>query len=158
MENYLNVVDGMIIDGNINYDERIQKIYVSDEIYNLWQEDARKVIYQDGEIIINPNYEEEKRQEFEQMWRLEFFETSLGWIRRKVMMQTTGETKDFLFDIKPNLSIGDPIISYDKPDFITKFEPVQHRDRLVNEQFLSECKARIALDFYGVIPSNGSNN
>lgn len=155
MNNFLNVVDGMIIDGNINYDERIQRIYVPDELYNMWLEDNRKVIYQNGEIIVNPNYEEEKRQEYEQDWFANFFETSLGWIRRKVMVQATGETRDFLYDMKPNLSIGDPIITYDKPDFIETFEPVQHRDRIVTEQFLQECKTQIAKDFYGELPQIG---
>lgn len=158
MENYLNVVDGMIIDGNIDYDERIQKIYVSDEIYNLWKEDNRKVIYQNGEIIENPNYEEEKRQEYEQMWLSDFFQTSLGWIRRKVMVQATGETRDFLYDMKPNLTVGDAIITYDKPDFVTQFEPIQHRDKIVTEQFLQDCRIQIALDFYGAIPDGESPN
>lgn len=156
MENYLNVVDGMIIDGNIDYDELVQKYYVSDELYNMWKEDNRKVIYKDGEIMENPNYEEEKRQEYEQMWTMDFFQTSLGWVRRKVMVQATGETRDFLYDMKPNLSIGDPIITYDKPDFTTSFEPIQHRDRVVTEQFLAECRAQIALDFYGVLPNGES--
>ena len=152
MDNFLNVVDGMIIDGNIDYDERIQKIYVPDDIYELWQEDNRKVIYQDGEIIVNPNYEEEKRQEYEQMWAFDFFETSLGWVRRKVMVQATGETRDFLYDMKPSLEIGAPIITYEKPDFTTSFEPVQHRNVIVTAQFLQECKNQIFKDFYGENP------
>lgn len=155
MENYLNVIDGFIMDGNIDYDEKIQKVYVSDEIYRLWQSDPRKVIYQDGAIIENPNYEEEKRQEFEQIWNISFFNTSLGWVKRKVMVQATGETRDFLYDMKPNLNLGDPIITYDKPDFVETFEPIQHRDRFVTEQFLNECKTQIALDFYGTIPTSG---
>lgn len=153
MDNYLNVIDGEIMDGNVDYDAKIQKVPVSQEYYNLWQEDNRKVIYQDGAIIENPNYEEEKRQEYELNWDLDFFNTSLGWVRRKVMVQGTGETRDFLYDMKPNLTVGDPIITYDKPDFITQFEPIQHRDKIVTEQFLLECRQQIALDFYGVIPN-----
>lgn len=148
-ENFVNVANGMIIDANINYDDIIQQFPISEELLNEWQEDNRKVIYMNGEIIENPNYEEEKRQEYELNWNINFFETSLGWVRRKVMVQATGETRDFLYDMKPNLSVGDPIITYDKPDFVETFEPIQHRDRIVTEQFLNECKMQIAKDFYG---------
>lgn len=152
MSNYLNVCNGMIIDANIDYDELVQKYYVSDELYNMWLEDNRKVIYKDGEIIENPNYEEEKRQEYEQYWRIGFFETSLGWVKRKVMVQGTGETRDFLYDMKPSLKVGTPIITYNKPDFITEFIPTQNRNVLVTEQFLSECENQIYKDFYGENP------
>ena len=154
MDNFVNVVNGMIIDANINYDDVIQQYPISEELLNEWQEDNRKVIYMDGEIIENPNYEEEKRQEYNEIWNMNFFQTSLGWVRRKVMIQATGETMDFLYDIKPNLSVGDPIITYDKPDFVETFEPVQHRDRIITEEFLLECKRQIALDFYGSIPNS----
>ena len=48
MENYLNVCNGMIIDANIDYDELVQKYYVSDELFNMWLEDNLNLIYQDG--------------------------------------------------------------------------------------------------------------
>lgn len=38
-------------------------IDTSDEIYNAYREDELKVIYQNGQIILNPNYEEEKEQQ-----------------------------------------------------------------------------------------------
>lgn len=152
MTNYLNVCNGMIIDANIDYNELVQKYYVSDELYQKWMEDNRKVIYKDGEIVENPNYEEEKRQEYENAWKFEFFETSLGWIRRKVMVQGTGETRDFLYDMKPSLTIGAPIITYSKPDFVKEFEPIQHRNVFVTEQFLKDCQNQIYKDFYGENP------
>ena len=39
------------------------KIEVSDEIYQAYLEDIRKVIYQDGQVVLNPDYEEIKRKE-----------------------------------------------------------------------------------------------
>jgi len=149
---YFNVCNNMIIDYDIDYSDLVQQYPTSQEMIDKWKEDNRKVIFMDNEIIDNPNYEEEKQEEYERMWREDFFNTSLGWVRRKVMVQATGETRDFLYDMKPNLSIGDPIITYEKPDFVESFEPIQHRDRVVTEQFLIECKQQIAIDFYGEIP------
>ena len=151
-EHYFNVCNNMIIDYDIDYNDLVKQYPTTQEMIDKWQEDQRKVIFMDNEIIDNPNYEEEKRQEYEDLWKYQFFNTSLGWVRRKVMIQATGETRDFLYDVKPNLSVGDPIITYEKPDFVENFEPIQHRDRIVTEQFLNECKAQIALDFYGEIP------
>lgn len=49
----------------------IIKIEVSDEIYQAYLEDIRKIIYQDDQVILNPDYEEikqkEKRQELDQL-------------------------------------------------------------------------------------------
>ena len=65
---------------------------------------------QEGETIITKRYEikanpvpttEEKQTRFNK----EFFNTSLGYIRRKVNM-STGETKDFLSDLLPVISMA----------------------------------------------------
>ena len=66
MTHYLNVFDGQIIDYDINYKDLIKQIPVSEEILLMWQEDNRKVIYQDGQIIVNPNYEQELQNEIRQ--------------------------------------------------------------------------------------------
>lgn len=60
---FANIRNEEIIDFNCNYlDEDIIKIETSEDMYNAWQEDRAKVIYQDGEIILNPDYEKEQEE------------------------------------------------------------------------------------------------
>lgn len=95
---------------------------------------------------------EEQAQARETAFNEEFFNTSLGYIRRKVTMKD-GSTKDFLSDILPLLQVGVPIISYDKPDFPTDVMPKQNTDKLVTEEFINECKQQVLKDFYGAAGS-----
>lgn len=116
---------------------------------------------QEGETIITKRYEikanpvpttEEKQTRFNK----EFFLTSLGYIRRKVNM-STGETKDFLSDLLPVISIGIqsgqtvPIITYSLPDF-TKELTKEYLESLqtvknVTAQFVQECFLQLSNDF-----------
>ena len=60
---HANIRHNTIIDFNSLYlDEDITRVETTEELYNAWLEDRDKVIYQDGEVIINPDYEEIKRQ------------------------------------------------------------------------------------------------
>ena len=116
---------------------------------------------QEGETITTKRYEikanpvpttEEKQTRFNK----EFFNTSLGYIRRKVNM-ATGETKDFLSDLLPVISMGVqsgqtvPIITYSLPDFskeLTKeyLESLQ-TVKNVTAQFVQECFLQLSNDF-----------
>ncbi len=60
--NFANIRNNEIIDFNSKYlDEDITRVEVSDdEIYQAYLEDRNKVIYLDGEIVLNPNYEAEQ--------------------------------------------------------------------------------------------------
>lgn len=61
--NFANIRNNEIIDMNSKYlDTDIIRVEVSDEIYQAYLEDRNKVIYLNGEIILNPNYEEEQKQ------------------------------------------------------------------------------------------------
>lgn len=69
---FANIRNEKIIDFNSLYlDEDIIRVETTENIYNAWQEDRAKVIYQDGKIILNPNYEEIKRQEEKEAKRQE---------------------------------------------------------------------------------------
>ncbi len=74
----------------------------------------------------------------------EFFNTSLGYVKRQVTM-ATGDVRDFLCDIKPTLQVGVPIITYN-------LDGTQNRGVLVTEQFLKECEKQVYYDFYGIMP------
>lgn len=61
--NFANIRNNEILDFNSKYlDEDITRVEVTDEIYQAYLEDRDKVIYQDGAIILNPNYEQEQEQ------------------------------------------------------------------------------------------------
>lgn len=100
--------------------------------------------------------EEEKTQAKKEQFNKDFFLTSLGYIRRKVTMKT-GETKDFLSDLLPVISMGVnsgqavTIIAYKEPDFaqdVTDWEALQEQ-KIVTAEFISECFARLSSDFTG---------
>ena len=60
---HANIRNNQIIDFNSFYlDEDITRVEVSEEVYNAYLEDKDKVVYQDGKVLINPNYEEEHAQ------------------------------------------------------------------------------------------------
>ena len=96
---------------------------------------------------------EEKRKQFYN----DFFYTSLGYVRRKVTMKT-GETKDFLSDLLPVISLGVSngqvvnIITYKEPDFTQEnvnWERLQEV-KVVTVEFINECFSRLSSDFTGV--------
>ena len=61
--NFANIRNEQLIDMNSKYlNTDIVRVEVTDEIYNAYLEDINKVVYQDGEIVLNPNYEAEQEQ------------------------------------------------------------------------------------------------
>ena len=113
---------------------------------------------QDGERVfkivdITPTTEELVKEREEQ-FNKDFFNTSLGYVRRKVSM-ATGETKDFLSDLLPTISMGVQmgkpvtIITYNKPDFtqeITDWTAFQN-EKIVTAEFVQECFMQLSNDF-----------
>ena len=134
--------------------EGVENIEVSEELFNAYIEEPTKYIYADGEIVENHNYEAEQAQKREEQFNKDFFNTSLGYVRRKVSM-ATGETKDFLSDLLPTISMGvqmgQPvqIITYDKPDFTQEIIDwtVLQNVQTVTAQFVQECFLQLSNDF-----------
>jgi hypothetical protein len=61
--NFANVRNNKIIDFNSLYkDNDIERIETTDELYNAWLEDRSKVIYSEGQIILNPDWEHEQEE------------------------------------------------------------------------------------------------
>ena len=111
------------------------------------------VIY-DFELMTVEEKEEKQAQVREEQFNKDFFNTSLGYVRRKVSM-TTGETKDFLSDLLPTISMGVQmgkpvtIITYNKPDFtqeITDWTVFQN-EQTVTAGFVQECFMQLSNDF-----------
>ena len=85
--------------------------------------------------------EEEKEEQRREQFAKDFFNTSLGYVRRAVSMKD-GSVKDFLSDILPLLEVDTPIITYN-------IDGTQNLNVLVTEQFINECKQQVLRDFYG---------
>lgn len=129
-------------------------IVITKEQADKIAEDNLYYVILDGELVENPNYEEEQAKEREEQFNKNFFNTSLGYVRRKVTM-ATGETKDFLSDLLPTISMGvqmgQPvtIITYNKPDFtqeITDWTVLQN-EKTVTAEFVQECFTQLRNDF-----------
>ena len=115
-------------------------------------------IMQNNQPVINANYEAELALERETEFKKEFFETSLGWIRRKVNMKD-GSKKDFLSDlllqIKAGLELGQniEIVTYSTPDFSNDLTPESLLALQVKKnataEFVQECLMQTVADFYG---------
>jgi hypothetical protein len=103
-----------------------------------------------GDTVID-NTEEYNQKILEQkqkQFTTQFFNTSLGYVKRKVTMQD-GSIKDFLSDILPLLQTDIPIITYNEPDFTKDELPTQNTNVIVTEDFINECKQQVLIDFYG---------
>lgn len=141
-----------IVEYNHNKCMKIEEI--DGDLYALEPDE----IVQDGEVIKNPNYQKELTQYRKEKFKQDFFETSLGWIRRKVNMKD-GTTKDFLSDlllpIKAGLELGQPveIITYNEPDFTNEYTSdyiisLQERKN-ATQGFIQECLMQTVADFGG---------
>lgn len=93
----------------------------------------------------------------EEQFNKEFFNTSLGYVRRKYTNKN-GEVKDFLSDALPTLSIAlnsgtaGQIYVYDEPSFDQDVEDwtiYQHKVSITPE-FISDCFTQTNKDFFGI--------
>lgn len=108
----------------------------------------------DGKPIVDPDYEAKIIAERQAQFNKDFFNTSLGYIRRKVTM-ATGENKDFLSDLLPTISMGvqmgQPvtIITYKEPDFTEEnIDWVTLQElKEVTSAFVQECFLQLSNDF-----------
>lgn len=138
----------------IDYDEEGNPIGEHTEIIIVKVPSTHKeTIYVKG-IVLNPDYEQEEETRRENEFNQAFFNTSLGYIRRKVTM-ADGSHKDFLSDLLPVISMGVQagqavnILAYDAPPFdedVTDWTKYQHQ-KVVTAQFIQECFMQLSADF-----------
>ena len=108
--------------------------------------------------VINPDYETQAVSARETLFKQEFFNTSLGWIRHKVNMKD-GSTRDFLADlllsIKAGLELGQQvgIITYKTPDFTqeqtSEYIISLQENKNATPEFIQECLMQTVKDFGG---------
>ena len=119
-------------------------------VYTSIEETLENYVLHNGQYLTETEVIELRKEQFNK----DFFPTSLGYIRRKVSM-ATGETKDFLSDLLPTISMGvqmgQPvtIIAYAEPDFTKEeinWEELQ-KVATVDAQFVQECFMQLSNDF-----------
>ena len=129
---------------------------------DIKEDDTDKIV---KKLILNPQWNEIQSEKRKVKFYSQFFNTSLGWIRRKVTMKD-GSVKDFLSDllipIKTGMELGQDVavITYRKPDF--SVEPDNDYMKSLQEikyatpEFIQECLFQTVNDF-GLIggDSNG---
>lgn len=110
----------------------------------------------DDEVVkkSDEEYEQEQADRREVEFNKAFFNTSLGYIRRKVTMQD-GSKKDFLSDLVLSIKAGleqgldVKILAYDKPSFdkdVKDWTLYQHAVS-ATPQFIMECLMQTSNDF-----------
>ena len=108
-------------------------------VYTSIEETEENYQLYEGEYLTEEEIVQKQQEEFKK----DFFNTSLGYVRRKVHMKD-GSIKDFLTDILPLLQVDVPIITYN-------IDGTQNVGVLVTEQFIDECKQQLLRDFYGAL-------
>lgn len=132
-------------------------------------EEQNETIQADTEnyyFLVKGKLKAKNKLEYDQQeyWNNNFFNTSLGWIRRKPVMKD-GTVKDFLNDCLPIIKMGlsatglpeGAVIRYSTPDFKQKLtteyiETLQEGSAITYEQgvqFINECITQFLEDFTG---------
>lgn len=130
--NYDLDTERLIADG---YKEFVEAEKLDGYMYEITYLEDETQIIEIAQVVKTP--EEQQQEQFQR----EFFQTSLGYVRRNVNMQT-GDIKDFLTDIVPRLKEGVKIITYNA-------DGTQNIGVEVTEQFINECDNQLLQDFYG---------
>ncbi len=159
---YLNVKNNKIINASnepINT-QGIKSYSVEEQVYYNYLSDEDKYIVQNNKIIEDPDYAEKVKKERETGFKEQFFETSLGWIRREPTL-ADGTKDNFLNNNLPLFAIalttGQPVIlpiAYELPDFTKELseeymKSLQIKNQNITQQFIWECMQVKMTDFSG---------
>lgn len=136
MRYYIQIDNDKIISYSNLPSQDYENIEVSKDFYDYFVANQSNFYVVDGQIT-----EKTQQEIIEEVLAEQFFNTSLGNVRRKVTMKD-GSTRDFLSDILPLLQVGVPILVYTNQ--------LEQLRVLVTEQFINECKQQMLQDFYGV--------
>lgn len=118
------------------------------------QQTEKNIVNYNGEFVFEDSIQDKLIKDRKAKFNKEFFNTSLGWIRRSVTM-ANGSTKDFISDLLPVISMavssGKPVtvLAYNKPDFTKEtidWVQYQHKET-VTPEFIQECFLQLSNDF-----------
>lgn len=113
----------------------------------------------DFQFADTKEYIEAQIQKRKDDFHRDFFETSLGWVRRKVYMKEIDETKDFLSGLLPTIAVAlmfgkeANVLVYDEPDFTDEIVDWKKLQKIkpATQQFIMECANQTDTDFTGII-------
>lgn len=155
---YLNVQNNKIISASNEPINKggIKSYSVEENAYYDYISNEDKYMVDNNKIVVNPEYAQKKEAERKVNFNEQFFNTSLGYIRRKVTM-ANGEIKDFLADLLPSISLGislnQPVsvICYTEPNFSKDVEDWTQYQQVnqATPQFVLECFMQLNKDFVG---------
>ena len=154
---FYRVVDNRIYD-YADYEFNKDCLYSNICTMAEFQKNSDMYLIKNGVLDFVPNYQELVIQKRKEQFEKEFFNTSLGWIRRQVNMKD-GSKRDFLADlllpIKTGMEMGQnvEIITYRTQDFSKELdlyyiESLQEV-KLANLEFIQECLFQTVRDFNG---------
>lgn len=162
---YLNVENGKITSAsNQRKDSATVKSYsVPETVYYdfLGHEEKYKLDKKTDTIIVDTEYEKNQAVIREEEFKKQFFETSLGWIRRYPTL-ADGTKDDFLNNDLPLFAIalqnGQQVylpVAYKLPDFTNELtddymKGLQILNQTITAEFLAECLQIKLKDFTGV--------
>lgn len=93
---HANVRNNEIVDFNSMYlDEDITRVETTQEMYELYKEDTRAVIYQDGDIVENPEYQNLLLEE-ERLKNIEDIKSQLKELDLKSIRAIRSNETDYL--------------------------------------------------------------
>lgn len=152
---YIFVENGIINGSGECYCEgdNIQSIEVTEELYNDFIEDTDRYIYQDGEIIPNPDYEEIKANERKAEFESKFLATSKGNYRLQPKgysnAQQSIDTVNGMVNALGALTerIARMVIFYPTPDF-TKVEECTEEWLIEHQYNIEPMTKEEWVDFY----------
>ena len=155
--------------------EEVENIEVSEDVYNAYCAEPEKFIYVDGEIVENPNYEEEQAEKRKQEFYTHFIKTSLGnyrlepkgYANAQQAMDVTNTMATALGGLTEQLV--PLVIFYETPDF-TKVEECTEEWLVAHQKnpsvmtleewqkFYFEFCQLYAMQQYKTTTVNGGNN
>ena len=133
---------------NHNHNRGLNIIETTDAIYALLPNEE----FNGSEVVITNHQPYDMRKKW---FKKNFFETSIGWIKRKAKIND-GIEKDFFFDILPliklsfDLGIETTIVCYQTPNFsneiCNKYLKTLEKREVVTIDFIKECLEKTFLE------------
>lgn len=159
---YLNVQNNKIISASnepINKGT-IKSYKVEEQVYYDFISNEDKYKVENNKIVVNEDFILAQQQQREKGFKEQFFETSLGWIRRQPTL-ADGTVDNFLNNNLPLFAIalasGQSVVlpvAYNLPDFTKELteeymKTLQIHNQTITQQFIQECMVIKMQDFTG---------
>lgn len=164
MEFYLNVENNKIINCSNEQmnSSKVKSYAVEEQVYYDYIAYPEKYKVEGGKIVVDEEFLEQLKIDREKGFKQQFFETSLGWIRREPTL-ADGTIDNFLNNNLPlfaiALSSGTSVVlpvAYKLPNFDKELtedymKSLQILNQPITLQFINECMQVKMKDFTGQV-------